>query len=265
MVSEQEKREVQCLSAIYPELASYIAEIEDELADAVLVEGVTPPGDLKTRILENLPDREENEQEEIVTPVIHLVRDHSDTGEEEEKEKPSRSGFPWGMAAAVAVIVGLGAMYMNTLTDNRSLEEQLLESQSENAIVGQSNQDLLEERNRLAADLESIKDPDMRKIALNGLPGHEDARVMVYWNANTQKVMLEAVNLPEAPEGSQYQLWTLVGGSPIDQGVIPLEGEGLTVMKSADAADAFAITLEPVGGSESPTLEQLIVLGEVDS
>jgi len=34
-------------------------------------------------------------------------------------------------------------------------------------------------------------------------------------------------------------------------------------MKNTPEADAFAITLEPLGGSEQPTMEQLKVIGKI--
>lgn len=90
--------------------------------------------------------------------------------------------------------------------------------------------------------------------------------MMVYWNPDQQKVYVDAGQLPAPPAGKQYQLWALAGGQPVDAGMLQVNRQpGLQQMKPVGAAQAFAVTLEPEGGSASPTLEQLYVMGEVQS
>ncbi|KAB2807044.1 anti-sigma factor [Phaeocystidibacter luteus] len=262
MTSEQEQREVQCLSKIYPEIASYIATIEDELADAVMVDAVTPPQDLKSRILENLPERDEADLAPVAEkPVMQVVHDEEPAVAQEHSTKRN---FPWGIAASLVVIIGLGGLYMNALTKANTQEGEILELTTEKGLAQEEIESLSARNSALASNLEILTDPGTERITLNAT-GDQAAQVLVYWNPETQDVLLESVDMPAVPEGSQYQLWTLVDGQPIDQGMLPLDdSEGLARMKSAGAADAFAITLEPEGGSVSPTLEKLIVLGTVE-
>ena len=65
------------------------------------------------------------------------------------------------------------------------------------------------------------------------------------------------------PADKQYQLWALKDGQPIDMGVFdPVTPEdGLLEMGRVPGADAFAVTLEPRGGSANPTLEEMYVYG----
>jgi anti-sigma-K factor RskA len=72
-------------------------------------------------------------------------------------------------------------------------------------------------------------------------------------------------NLPAAPTGKQYQLWTIVDGVPVDMGMLDNDfREKVISMKTAKGnVAAFAITLEKQGGSPSPTLEEMYVLGNV--
>lgn len=267
MVSDQEKREVQCLSKIYPEIASYLAEIEDELADAVLENGVTPPQGLKAKILDNLPERDDEEEEVRETPVISLVEKRS----EEKIEEPVKRKFPYGIAASFAVIIALGTGYLSTRSQVGTLTEELIQTQTRESFVTQQNEALEATNAQLAAEFNMVSNPNTLKIELGAVNEElaqavQGAPVIVFWNPESQEVMLNDLALPEAPEGSQYQLWTLEGGQPINRGMLSLGGEaGLQKMISANAADAFAITLEPKGGSESPTLEQLMVLGKVES
>lgn len=267
MVSDQEKREVECLSKIYPEIASYLAEIEDELAEAVLENGVTPPMDLKSKILDNLPERDDDEEDVRETPIISLV----DTRPEEKKEEPVKRKFPYGIAASFAVIIALGTGYLSSRNRVGALTEELIQTQTRATLANQRYEALEESNAQLAAEFDMVSNPKTMKIELGAVNDDlaqsvQGAPVIVFWNPESQEVMLNDIALPRAPEGSQYQLWTLEGGQPINRGMLSLEEKsGLQKMISANAADAFAITLEPRGGSESPTLEQLMVLGKVES
>jgi anti-sigma-K factor RskA len=72
------------------------------------------------------------------------------------------------------------------------------------------------------------------------------------------------VKLPQNDKDHQYQLWALVGGKPVDLGVFdaPADSTQMKEMKSIARADAFAVTLEPKGGSINPTMDQMVVLGK---
>ena len=60
----------------------------------------------------------------------------------------------------------------------------------------------------------------------------------------------------------QYQLWGIVEGQPVSVGVFDLD-QNLREMLNIANASAFAITLEPTGGSETPTLDKMYVIGNV--
>ena len=71
--------------------------------------------------------------------------------------------------------------------------------------------------------------------------------------------------MPVTDAEHQYQLWALVDGVPVDLGVFDAEGNGIGFkdMKSIGKAQAFAVTLEPKGGSKNPTLDQMVVMGAI--
>ena len=91
--------------------------------------------------------------------------------------------------------------------------------------------------------------------------------MLVYWNPRHQQVYVDEVVLPVPPAGKQYQLWALEDGKPKDAGMIGVSDgkSGLQKMKNISSAQAFAVTLEPAGGSKAPTLEQLTVMGKIES
>ena len=71
-------------------------------------------------------------------------------------------------------------------------------------------------------------------------------------------------SLPAPSEEQQYQLWAIVDGQPVDAGVFDIEkGNILQQLKTISNAQAFAVTLEKKGGSPTPTLAALFLIGNV--
>jgi anti-sigma-K factor RskA len=63
--------------------------------------------------------------------------------------------------------------------------------------------------------------------------------------------------VPAPPEGKVYQMWLIPkdGSAPVSQGL--MDEEALSkpaVVQGISSAAALGITVEPVGGSQSPTL-----------
>ncbi|HVU97918.1 MAG TPA: anti-sigma factor [Puia sp.] len=114
------------------------------------------------------------------------------------------------------------------------------------------------------AEYTLISNPSVLKVPLLGVAGKENAGATLYWDATDKFVYLDAVRLPKAPAGKQYQLWALVDGKPVDAGLLE-NISGIRRLKSVQKAQAFAITLEKTGGSPTPTLSEMVVLGNVRS
>lgn len=67
-------------------------------------------------------------------------------------------------------------------------------------------------------------------------------------------VALVVDGLPPAGPSRTYQLWSLRKGVPTSLGVFkPTDGKVVRITSVKGPADAFAITVEPAGGSEVPT------------
>ncbi len=102
-------------------------------------------------------------------------------------------------------------------------------------------------------------------IDIKGLEKSPGSNVLAFWNPETKKIYVEVMSLPVPPPDKQYQLWALSNGKPIDAGVMDVDpsDKSLHEMKSMEDAQAFAITLEPKGGSVNPTMDEMYVMGNV--
>lgn len=113
-----------------------------------------------------------------------------------------------------------------------------------------------------------VRDQNNMVVPLGGQTISPESKAKVYWNQSTQTVYVDAAGLPDPPTGFVYQVWALKLDplTPTSIGLLDNFTENdsrLFAVSNATEAEAFGITLEPFGGSPSPSLEQLYTLGKV--
>jgi hypothetical protein len=62
-----------------------------------------------------------------------------------------------------------------------------------------------------------------------------------------------AFDLPALASNRTYQAWQIVDGKPVSLGVLDRNSGTVTIAANLDKAEAVAISIEPTGGSETPT------------
>ena len=170
-----------------------------------------------------------------------------------------------GWAASVVLLVGIGFQYSKLNDSNNQIKTINVEkSKLQETVVG------LETKNKETETvLNVVRDETNTVVALAGQAAAPTAKAKIYWNKQTQVVYVDASGLPEPPEGKEYQIWSLKlvpQLTPTSIGMLvnfkANTSKVFAVEKTGDA-EAFGITLEPAGGSKSPTMEQLYTLGKV--
>lgn len=179
--------------------------------------------------------------------------------------KPDRSSFQYiGWAAAVVLLFGLGYQYTQ-LNQNQS---QIVSVENEKSKL----QDALvrsEITNKQSQEaLSIVRDYKNTVINLGGQSVSPQSFAKVYYNRETEVVYIDAAGLPDPPKGMVYQVWALKLNplTPTSIGLLEnftSENQKLFAVDNANKAEAFGITLEPAGGSKTPTMEQLYTLGKV--
>ncbi|MBW8243928.1 anti-sigma factor [Muricauda oceani] len=185
-------------------------------------------------------------------------------------ERSTSKGTPWGSylgwAASVLLAIGLFWMY----TENSKLKSEIELTNQEKQSLEDILSDTQEEITFKESLLEDIRDQNVTVIALGGQTVSPSSYAKAYWNKEESKVIIDAKGLPEPPEGFTYQVWSLKL-DPLTPTSIGLLDDFASVdtklftLENANESEAFGITLEPEGGSETPTLEQLYTLGAVGS
>lgn len=170
-----------------------------------------------------------------------------------------------GWAAAIVLLFGLGFQYYKY--------HQLVQSTTITQIQNDKYQQLIaglqQESNTTQKLLDVMRDKNNRTILLEGQQAAPAAYAKMYINEHSQQLHVDIAGLPEPPVGKVYQVWALKLDplTPTSIGILTKENlqenKGILPVGSFNNAEAFGITLEPAGGSETPTLEQLYTLGKV--
>lgn len=198
----------------------------------------------------------------IVTDRISTEADPKiKTLDQDKKTKVFNLRTAIGWVAAAVFLIFFGIQYQKTNELNENLNISIQEKQQLENKINQQEFDLAFKKNLLA----TITSDETQIVDLAGQKISPQSKVKVFWNTKDNKVVIDANNLPEAPKGMVYQVWSLKLDplTPTSLGLLENynRDNNLFVLENSNASEAFGITLEPEGGSPSPNLEQLYVLG----
>ena len=170
-----------------------------------------------------------------------------------------------GWAAALLFFAGLAFM----LKQNSDLKNKLRTVSTKNILLQEQTSITEAQLTETKELLEVVRSKDFNAI---NLPGNvavaPTAYATVYYNKDENIAYIDAKGLPAPPKGKVYQVWSLIMDPLTPRSIGILEGFETTdtaffKVENIPFPEAFGITLEPEGGSESPTLSQLYTLGMV--
>lgn len=169
-----------------------------------------------------------------------------------------------GWAATILLLVGLFFVF----EDKNDLREQLNSERAKTARMEQQIADAREDADKTEELLAILRNKNVSRVPLQGQNVAPGAYAAVYWNKEENKAYIDAKELPEPPRGKVYQVWSLKLEplTPTSIGLLAdfsADDNKIFALVNANESQAFGITLEPEGGSESPTMDQLYVLGAV--
>jgi anti-sigma-K factor RskA len=241
-LSEKENEEVHEAIQKHPELMAEVESIEKAILQltAATFQGNVSSFDL---IKKQIGQKE--------TKVIPL-------------QKPA-SNLKFISGWAAAILLGSVLLY-NTFQNNQSKSVVASEKEALEAEIKKVSNSLAENEKLL----EIIRDKDVISVPLAGQNASPTSYAKVYWNKKTQNIYLDVKGLPPPPKGKVYQVWSLkiTPLTPTSLGTLDTftaSASKIFTIKNLNQSEAFGITLEPEGGSSSPSLDQLYALGTVSS
>jgi len=240
--SPKETQMVKEYLAQFPELKQELNDIEISLENYAQANAMPPSPSVKEKVFNKLFS-ENSKGDSKTTPFISI-------------NKKSKTFYFYKLIAAASLILLFGSIVLNYTYYRRynDANEQLQVAQQKIEQQEKSNLAMNE-------DLSVMTNKYARPVVLNGTPNAPGALAKIFWMKNTGQVYIDPTNLPQVPQGKQYQLWAIVDGKPENAGLIATK-KGIYYiqkMKSFGNVEAFAITLEKAGGSPTPTMSEMIV------
>ena len=261
-LTPSERDEVERRAAETPEIRMALDEACAAMEGYATLYAVKPRPELKDRILQQIHTTEQNPAADSTAGIEDTsVRMLYPEGQEKS------SAYKWMFAASIVLFLISGMLSLHFYNKWQTAEEKLADAIASEQLLAQNFKNASLQLQSQEEVLDVLRNPEFKSVQLQGVEAHPEARMVVYWNKSKAQVYVDQVKLPAPPTGKQYQLWALADGKPIDAGMLDAmaPAAALQQMKSITVAQAFAVTLEPVGGSKEPTLEQLTVIGKIDS
>ncbi|MBK7429008.1 MAG: anti-sigma factor [Saprospiraceae bacterium] len=262
-LSSSEMKAVEDMAAKYPAVKQELIAIESGLEAFAMNMQVKPPAHLKNKIKAELFSQASPSFKSDSKPEIKISPDT--TASPDTSIIRQLKFYKLAFAASVALLIGSAVLNVILATQSSEIDDSNKELMVQNKEM---IDELSAEREKSVALNEiwnNVSEPGMQSLTLDGQAIDPTASARVYWNSSSGQVFIYPVNLKTPPAGHQYQLWAIVDGVPVDAGVFDVASgiAGIQRMKSFNAASAFAVTLEVEGGSPTPTLEQMYVMGAV--
>lgn len=169
-----------------------------------------------------------------------------------------------GWAASIILAVGL----FWTTTQNNELKTNIQTVETQKSQLEIEIEYSKNSLNKAKTVISVLRDENITQVPLAGQGNFASTSAKVYWDKNTKRIFLDVDGLPAPPEGMVYQVWSLTLNplTPTSLGTLDdfaTDENKIFEIENANDSQAFGITLEPAGGSASPTMEQLYTLGVV--
>jgi anti-sigma-K factor RskA len=248
LTTPEESREVERHLKKYPELRAEAEAMRKGIEQYAMQHSIPSLSGGKKK--NELSQRFDDESEESTRSRIRPAK------------RVNGSSAWWQFAASATILIlGLLTLFL--------FQQQLKSSRAYDSLHAQFalfREQCADEKHRLLEKehiYALLTDIDTRPIFLSGTQMAPYASAVIYWNEEEHKACLNPVLLPPPPAGRQYQLWAGVDGKMVSLGLVNRQFTELQLIEFIEDAESFNITIEPLGGSSTPTAGRLLANGKV--
>lgn len=233
-LSPEEEKEVQDMQSRHLEVKREIYEISLSLEKYGQLNAIKAPTNIADKIFENLPPKSG-----IPSPAINSAT--------------PKSGLTWNALTTLFTLIsilGFTMYFMLKSEHNNAIQKYESEKKACDSITLQQQQ--------LYAIINQINDANNKIIDITPTAGYAGLAVYLHHNTVSKKNFLQLVNLPEITADQTFQLWSLKdGAAPMPLNIF-VDKNTIIPVDFIDQTTTYAITIEPKGGSQSPSLDKLI-------
>lgn len=208
-------------------LREHFELLEADFERLGLEQGIIPPAEVKERLMDTIGK----------TQILKI------------------NWLPFSIAAGFALIFGLSTIWL--FIQWQEAKNNLGTLQSQTTDLQRQVDNLATEFRLTSTRFENISNPDVVPLVLYGNKRAPNGKAIAYINHKKQLVFVNPTGLPALPNNKTYQMWSDVNGEMISMGTLSTKDE-LVSLKYIENAESLNLTVEPAGGSEHPTVEDLI-------
>ncbi len=237
-LSEEQSTEVENILKKDKELREYFSKMEDDMEQMAFENAITPPTHIKTAILNEVENSNLVAKEKVIP-----------------SQKRKRVSYNFAIAASLAALFLLSSGWLYNQWKNT--ERTMITLQKETNDLQNRLVNLEDNYKETEKWYQAINKPEVVQLLLKGNEKSPNSAAIAYVNHQNKEVILNPKGLSKLKNDKTYQMWADVNGEMIDMGVISANQEMIT-MKYIENAASLNITIEPAGGNDHPTVEQLI-------
>ena len=243
-LTSAEMSEVEGMCAAHKEVAAELAGIQDALNNYAGAHARNPGPGVRREILEKISSRRSGGK------VIHY-------------RSPYELTYKYLIAACIASLIISTFASVFFYQKWSEAEDRYVVVSNEKNVMAQNLNVARSEYDKLNHDISVMRDPAITIVTLRASDSTRYYMAHVMWNRYTRQTFIDVADLPMPPADGQYQLWAMVDGQPVDAGVFDMPAGGMQKLKSVGSAEQWLVTLEPKGGSISPTMDQMYLVSKI--
>ena len=263
--------EVERMAAEYPEVQRELDKVRTALERYGTLYTVQPPAGLRDRILTipsgvpNVPDAEPERREPTPAPRAEDPTRRSPKGRSGNKLLP--------LALIGLSVLSLALAVLSVILFNRSdaegervaaLRAQLTQRDATLDSLQTACADTEETLNQVQSQLDFIQNPNTNPVELTPLRRRRNpAQAIVYWNAEQNRALVNPINLPAIDGNQTYQLWAETPRGLLPVGTFQNTPATFQSVDFEEGAVNLYVSLEPLGGSTTPTAGQVKLIGGI--
>lgn len=195
--------------------------------------------------------------ENAIQPPLHLKDQIFSSINGSNKSMNKSSSYSWltGIAASIALIAIAMVFFMYGQLQNVKDDLRLVED--ENKALIQNNTEITNAYDEVKSWLNEINNLEIARYQLKGNELSPNSKLIAYLNHTEKKVIINTEGLQQLSASQDYQMWADVDGEMISMGIIDVS-QNLHTLNYISDAESLNITIEPKGGSDHPTVSNLI-------
>ncbi len=232
--SQEETALVESMLDQHPELRQEIVEISFALEAYASTVAETPSPSTKEKLME--------EVRKNPSPFVPGNTSNNIKG---------GNNYGWLAAMLGLATLGLAWFYFSKIQDYQALQ-----SDYQDYVLACDSIQRVD--STIIAKYEEIEDPNNQIIPINATEKYPESNLYFHYNPVSGRNFIQIKNLPPIAANQSYQLWSLKGDQAIPLDVFQGDGDNIFEVLFEENSDAYAITIEPRGGQDTPTLDNLI-------